>query len=147
MTLFRFTEKRNRRAIRPACLVCQPSKSLEFVTDTQGECPVETVDAFFREDEFILRTYIKGKLEHRNGGEIEFKTRLTGNGHTDTVIDAVAHLGTGTGIPSQPFVETTFELVDTSQIEEVEVGKIHAQIEFSAIGSQRFLVGDFSTIV
>ena len=56
------------------------------------------------------------------------------------MIDAVTCFDTRTGIPSQPVVDTTSELIDTSQIEEigyevVEVVQLGTQVEFKTIGS------------
>ena len=119
---------------------------LDFVTDTESKSPAKAVNAFFWKQELKLRTYIKRKLERRNCCKIGFKTNLTSNSDTKTVVSAETCFNTGTGIPTQPIVDSTCPLIHASQIEEVEIGKIYAQVKLSTIVAQSFLKRDFSTI-
>ena len=67
-------------------------------------------------------------------------------GDTDTMVLAVTHFGTGTGIPTQPVVDFTFPLIDTGEIEEVEIGETNTQVEFKTIGTKSLLIGEFCAI-
>ena len=96
-------------------------KLVELVADAESEAPAEVVHTACGEDELVFRTDIEGELE----GEVckvSLKTSLTSKGETNTVVDAIAHLDTRTGKPTQPIGNLTLPLIDTSQIEEIGLG-------------------------
>ena len=98
------------------------------------------------QNELVFGTNIKGKLEG-DFAEVSFETNLTGDGNTNTVVHAIAHLHTGTGKPAQPIGDATSPLIDTCQIEEVGLGfQSHTQVEFKTVSTQTFLIGNLCAI-
>ena len=80
---------------------------VEFVANAEGKGPAEVVHAACRKYELILGTDVERELEGEVG-KVGLETQLTSQSQTNTVVDAVAHLNTGTGKPTQPSVISPF---------------------------------------
>ena len=90
------------------------------------------VDALLGQNKLIFRTDVDGNLE-RKVGKVGFETQLCFNGNTYTVVLALAYLCTRASIPTQPVGKTAFPLIDTGQIEKVEIRQIHSQVELKTV--------------
>ena len=104
------------------------------------------VDAFLGQNKLIFRTDVDGNLE-RKVGKVGFETQLCGNSNTYTVVLAIAYLCTRASIPTQPVGKTAFPLIDTCQIEKVEIRQIHSQVELKTVSCQALLIGYLSAIL
>ena len=75
---------------------------------------------------------------------IPFHTTLQKDGETQTVVDAVANIDTGTGKPAKVTGDVAKPLIKTGKVEVLAAAV--TEVQFSTVSAHRHLVGDFTTI-